>query len=65
MKFEGCPHCKNTMGFAFGTCIECGYNDIDSTFHFIKVSSDDFDLLSDSTVQLLTRKHSRSTFRER
>lgn len=36
-----CPVCKNKVGFAFGTCIECGYNHLDDSFHFIKVHIDD------------------------
>lgn len=35
-----CPICKNTMGFAFGTCCECGYNHLDHTYHTIKVDTD-------------------------
>ena len=36
-----CPICKNTMGFAYGTCIECGYNYIDNTYHKIEVCTDE------------------------
>lgn len=32
-----CPICKNKIGFAFGTCIECGYNHIKGEFSFINV----------------------------
>lgn len=35
-----CPICKNTMGFIFGTCIECGYNYLDHTYHTIKVDTE-------------------------
>ena len=34
-----CPICKNTMGFACGTCVECGYNYHDNTFHVIRVDT--------------------------
>lgn len=36
-----CPHCGNKMGFAFGTCCECGFNYIDHTFHSIQINPED------------------------
>jgi len=30
-----CPKCLNEYGFAFGTCSDCGWNYLDSTWHFI------------------------------
>lgn len=38
---EGCPHCGNKYGFAFGTCCQCGFNYIDNTFHSIKINPED------------------------
>ena len=35
-----CPICKNKIGFVFGTCIECGYNHDDHTYHTIEVSTE-------------------------
>ena len=35
-----CPVCENKQGFSCGTCIDCGYNYIDNTFHFIKIATD-------------------------
>lgn len=35
-----CPICKNKIGFAFGTCVECGYNHLDFTFHKIEVNTE-------------------------
>ena len=35
-----CPICKNTRGFGCGTCIECGYNYLDNTYHFIEVRTE-------------------------
>ena len=32
-----CGMCGNTIGFAFGTCVQCGYNDLDKTFRWIQV----------------------------
>jgi len=32
-----CPVCENTRGFAFGTCVSCGFNYNSATFDFIKV----------------------------
>lgn len=34
---EGCPHCGNQFGFAFGMCCECGFNHLSNKFDFIKV----------------------------
>lgn len=39
--FDGCPHCQNKMGFAFGTCIECGFNYITKQFNKIEVWVED------------------------
>lgn len=35
-----CPVCNNTMGFAMGTCVSCGFNYISADFNFIKVHVD-------------------------
>jgi hypothetical protein len=35
-----CPVCKNTRGFACGTCIECGFNYLDKTFHYIEIRTE-------------------------
>ena len=32
-----CPKCKNKVGFAFGTCIQCGYNHLDGEYTRIEV----------------------------
>jgi hypothetical protein len=32
-----CPACKNKVGFAFGTCIRCGYNHYDEKYDRIEV----------------------------
>ena len=32
-----CPKCKNKTGFVFGTCIKCGYNNIDKEYARIEV----------------------------
>jgi hypothetical protein len=34
---ECCPKCKNRTGFAFGTCIQCGYNHYDEEYTRIEV----------------------------
>jgi hypothetical protein len=39
-----CPHCQNTMGFVFGTCIECGFNHLDNRFCWVKVWLDDVNI---------------------
>lgn len=53
-----CPHCKNTKGFAFGTCIECGFNYLDKQFHTISVSVHD---LCSLPAYMLVDKHARNT----
>lgn len=35
-----CPICLNRIGFACGTCIECGFNHLDNTFHRIEVDTE-------------------------
>ena len=39
--FSGCPHCGNQRGFVCSTCIECGYNSSDKTFHSININPED------------------------
>ncbi len=55
--FSGCPHCGNKLGFAFGTCIDCGYNHISNVFKFITVHVDD---LADDQYYLIQR-HAEAT----
>ena len=59
-----CPICDNMIGFAFGTCIDCGYNYIDHTFHFIEVETEFLkELVSPEVFELLIAEHRR--FKER
>lgn len=59
-----CPICDNMIGFAFGTCIDCGYNHIDHTFHFIEVETEFLkELVSPEVFELLVAEHRR--FKER
>ena len=56
-----CPNCQNTMGFTFGTCIECGFNYINNKFEWVKV------YVSELPVELrdyLIYRHQRFTYRE-
>jgi hypothetical protein len=32
-----CLHCGNTLGFTYGTCGACGWNEDDARFRWIKV----------------------------
>lgn len=34
---KGCPACNNCIGFAFGTCVECGFNQYHGEFETIKI----------------------------
>ncbi len=55
-----CPICKNTMGFAFGTCVECGYNYLDKTFHKIEVNTGVLEsLLPKDVFSALVEEHLR------
>jgi anaerobic ribonucleoside-triphosphate reductase len=53
-----CEKCGNTMGFALGTCVECGWNDLDKSFHFIKVQVAYLEGYPD-LKRLLVEKHAR------
>jgi hypothetical protein len=57
-----CPHCANKFGFAFGTCIECGFNYIDFTFHKIEVWVDE---LPEDIAAYLVKRHADKTQRIR
>ena len=35
-----CKKCGNEFGFSFGTCCQCGWNDISNSYHFIRVNPD-------------------------
>ena len=61
MSSSPCPHCGNTMGFTFGTCIECGWNSLDGSFSRIEVSVSDLLTSDPSLVQYLIDKHGERT----
>ena len=53
-----CPVCKNTLGFACGTCIECGFNYIDKSYHFIEVRTEALKrLVSPEIFEYLVTEH--------
>jgi hypothetical protein len=55
---ECCPKCKNRTGFAFGTCIQCGYNHIEEKFSRIEVDMEILErLLDQDTVDYLVHRH--------
>jgi hypothetical protein len=55
---EECPVCKNKIGFAFGTCIQCGYDHIEEKFSRIEVDMEILERLLDPyTVEYLVRSH--------
>ena len=55
-----CPICKNRIGFAFGTCVECGYNYLDFTFHKIEVNTDVLkSLLPEDVFWQLVEEHEK------
>ena len=56
-----CPICKNKMGFAVGTCIECGYNHLDHSYHTIEVNADILKhLVDEETFWWLVLEHERN-----
>lgn len=52
-----CEKCGNRIGFAFGTCCNCGWNYLDKTYHSIKVSVDDLASLPIELKWYLIDKH--------
>lgn len=57
---EECPVCKNKIGFAFGTCIQCGYDHIEEKFSRIEVDMETLEALLDPyMLDLLVSKHER------
>lgn len=54
---DSCPKCGNRMGFAFGTCVDCGFNYLDYDYKYIKV---DVDKLPESIKWYLIDNHDRS-----
>lgn len=56
-----CPICKNKMGFVYSTCIDCGYNHNDHTYHFIEVSTKILEqIVSPEMFEYLVKEHERS-----
>jgi|GEM_PF-1271509 len=60
---ECCPVCENTRGFAFGTCVSCGFNYISATFNFIEVNVDHLPKeIKDALVKYHAKKYGVETF---
>lgn len=58
-----CPVCENTRGFAFGTCVNCGFNYISATFDFIKVHVDHLPKeVKDALIKYHAKKYKVETF---
>lgn len=51
-----CPKCGNTIGFAFGRCVECGWNHLSNQWEVIKVR---VDYLPDEIKYYLINEHAR------
>ena len=54
---DGCPNCKNTIGFSFGTCGRCGWNHISNEYDYIKVN---VNFLPDEIRDFLIDRHDDS-----
>jgi len=60
MKDKKCPKCGNTMGFAFGTCVDCGWNHLSNQFKFIQIWTDDLpEEIQDYLIQKHANKYER------
>lgn len=60
-----CPICKNTVGFALGTCIDCGWNYLDNSFHHIEINTDELRRLVDpDTYKRLIEEHRCRRYRK-
>jgi hypothetical protein len=56
-----CPICQNKIGFTFGTCIQCGYNHIDHSYHTIEVDTAILrTLVDEETFDWLVYEHEQS-----
>lgn len=61
----GCPKCGNRLGFAFGTCIDCGYNRNTEKYDEIKVDTDILrTYLPKEIYQYLLEQHEKRTSRD-
>lgn len=47
------------MGFSFGTCIECGYNHNDHTYHFIEINTEILELVPQNMFNYLVEQHEK------
>lgn len=58
-----CPICKNKIGFAVGTCIQCGYNHLDHSYRTIEINTDILkSLVDEETFNWLLYEHERNYF---
>lgn len=55
-----CNHCANTIGFALGTCVECGWNNDSKRFNHIQMYIHDADR-NKPIMQKLIGEHSERT----
>ena len=55
-----CPICKNKIGFVCGTCIDCGYNQLNHAYDFIEVSTEILEqIVSPEMFDYLVAEHER------
>lgn len=52
-----CPKCSNTIGFVYGTCAECGWNNQSRQWERIEVKVDD---LPEEIQEYLVNKHEQN-----
>lgn len=49
-----CEKCNNKHGFAFGTCVECGWNSSEKAYTYIKVATEHLQRLRVDPSVILT-----------
>ena len=57
---DDCPKCGNKIGFAFGTCSDCGFNHYDYEYRYIKVDVDMLNSIPENIKNYLIKQHDKS-----
>ena len=55
-----CKKCGNKLGFVMGTCVQCGFNEIDNTYRHITVYVEDLPV--DLRYELIKEHNKRVTY---
>ena len=60
-----CLVCGNKVGFALGTCIRCGFNEISGDYKFIEVNTDILKAYLPSDVYIALVNAHEENFKEK